>query len=1365
MVLGQETGESVYQGARCGVDAPQRTFDVAAINIEISLNRFLDFDPIGRMYVLEQDLQRARHEEAQNRAARSDQAEPAVTVGLQGDAIQPLTLRVNQGDCLRITLRNGLNDGEAASLHLHGSSMHMAGSGAPAVAANTEAVALPGTSVTYEWMVGEDESEGTHYFHSHGNTREQTSHGLFGAVIVEPEDSLHLDPLTGDELRSGWSAVIRDRTGSDFREFAINYHEIGNEAFTIQNKEASRGFALRGREVPFVDGLTGAYKPGGRAMNYRSEPFLNRMELQQDTVGNFDPSQAYSSYTFGDPATPIARSYLGDPVKQRVIHGGSEVFHVHHVHGGAIRWQRQPGTEPTNFDTGLTKFPPLLPQTTARIDSQALRPAENYDVENECGSGGCQQSVGDFLAHCHVAHHYVAGMWMIWRVQNTLQDGIVSQDGLPALIELPDREGPTVPAVTSVKLAGTTVDWKGKTFELTNENPAEWIEAQLPPPGLPKGYDASVLDWTREGNLYLNEPETDLEWSYFSSPDPGGRPALYFNPLTGKLAYPFLRPHLGKRPPFAPNHGPSPFLEPFRSGTDPPVPGGNGPWSLCPSGTQQKEFAIHAINLPIKLSQRANVIDPVGQLYVLKEQEDEMRANNRLKVPLAIRANAGQDCVDVILKRELDDTGENNFFSKVNIHIHFVQFDIQGSDGVNTGFNYESSVRPFTEEGETLSTAAEAGENTLTLGSAERFQPGALVGVGMDQDDTFEVRRIRAIEGRSLTFEEPLKFDHSKDEVVSAEFVRYRWYPDAQFGTAYFHDHVAGLTSWRHGLFGALISEPPGATYHDPKTGEEVSSGPLVDVHTDHPVSADLTGSFREAVLFIQDDNPLTNVGLSSGSSYDLRVEPLEHRAGAPEELFNSRVHGDPGTPIIEANLGDPVVIRGLVAATNDVHTLHVDGHWFRTEPFSDTSPPTNNVHIGISERYDLTLSGAGGPQTMPGDYLYYSGRSFKLEEGSWGILRVNGPDAGSRLQKLPGRETPTPASSVCPAVAPKRSFSVSAVETPLKMLGGANGKIYALDHQKGALLSGETEPEPLVLSVNVGDCVIVNLTNDTQDSPVSFHADMLAYGPADSMGINAGFNNAAGSGQTVPVGESRTYTFFAHPDIGETVALVRDWGNVLENPRLGLYGAIVVGAEGSTYTDPITREDASANSGWRVDVHPPSGASYRRFALFFQDEDEVIGTHIMPYTEAVEGALGINYNFDPLGQRIGDGFEPFQAFSRTLHGDPSTPLMEAFAGDPVRIHVLAPYSEQAHVFTVEGHRWPLEPGLTGTDMLDSIQLGGLDALTLVLDGGAGGRSALPGDYVYGDHREAYREAGLWGLMRVYRPDEEIIGLRPLPEG
>jgi hypothetical protein len=70
--------------------------------------------------------------------------------------------------------------------------------------------------------------------------------------------------------------------------------------------------------------------------------------------------------------------------------------------------------------------------------------------------------------------------------------------------------------------------------------------------------------------------------------------------------------------------------------------------------------------------------------------------------------------------------------------------------------------------------------------------------------------------------------------------------------------------------------------------------------------------------------------------------------------------------------------------------------------------------------------------------------------------------------------------------------------------------------------------------------------------------------------------------------------------------------------------GAIVVGPRGARYTDPATGADVSGRAGWRVDVHPPSGPSYRDVTLLLQDEDAGIGTHRMPYTEHVEGTVGI---------------------------------------------------------------------------------------------------------------------------------------------
>ena len=156
-------------------------------------------------------------------------------------------------------------------------------------------------------------------------------------------------------------------------------------------------------------------------------------------------------------------------MKQRVVHGGSEVFHVHHVHGGSIRWRRQPGVEP-GFDRGLDKRPPLLPQATERTDSQAIGPSETYDVEHECGSGGCQQGAGDYM--------WCTATWRTTTWQGCGRSGgsttrsrtWLSLDGLPPLAELPDRAGQMHTAVTSQELAGRTVDWKGQAFQITREN-------------------------------------------------------------------------------------------------------------------------------------------------------------------------------------------------------------------------------------------------------------------------------------------------------------------------------------------------------------------------------------------------------------------------------------------------------------------------------------------------------------------------------------------------------------------------------------------------------------------------------------------------------------------------------------------------------------------------------------------------------------------------------------------------------------------------------------------------------------------------------------------------------------------------------
>ena len=1323
-VLAAQEDESVSPGGRCSTDAPVRGYDVVAIAVEITLNRFLDHDPDGRMFVLEEHVTAVRDEEANNEQARVTGTDPAVSLGLQGDAIQPLTLRVLPSECLRIRLRNDLPQGEPATFHLHGSQLVVSDTGLPAIATEPSAVARSGQTVTYEWAVPGDEPEGTHMAHSHGDTRRQTAHGLFGAVVVEPPGSTWSDTVTGDPSTASWSAIVVPAVGPAFREFVLYYHEIGTESEVPMGAD--------GLPLPLVDPITNSYKPSGRALNYRSEPFMHRLQLQVDRGQIPDESIAYSSYAFGDPATPVMRSYVGEPVKQRVVHGGSEVFHVHHVHGGSIRWPRQPGVDGAPPITQLEKHPPLTPGGSERTDSQSLGPSEVFDVVPECGAGGCQHSVGDVLVHCHVAHHYISGMWGIWRVYNTLQDGPASTDQLPPLPELPDRRDSVSPAVTSDRLPPEM---------------QQRIEEQLPPSGIPAAGDASVWDWSQQGGVYLGEPEDATSWPGHH-PTVTGRSPLLFDPGDGRLAYPHLRPHLGRRPPFAPGHGPAPYLDPGGGSPEVPRPGENGDRSVCPMGTRVRTLDITAIDVPIPLNLEESLIDPAGMLFVRREQREQVLADPAERTPLVLRANASVDCVDVILTSEVADRPENHGLSKVNAHIHFVQFDVQGSDGVDAGFNYEQSVRPWTVESDSLIEAVAAGTTSLPVVRTDRFRPGALVMVGVDTPDRSEVRTVAAVEDGVLLLAEPLEHDHSPDERVTVEFVRYRWYPDVQFGTAFFHDHVNAIVSGQHGLWGALIAEPPDATWHHPDTGEELLSGAVADIHTTMPISVDVSGSFRELVAFMQDGNRVTKEGPSSGSSLGLRVEPLDPRVeDDPATAYDSTHHGDPETPILRARAGDPVLLRALVSAANDVHTIHIDGHAFRVELWSDTSPRVAAAHLGISERLDLVIPSAGGPSRLPGDYLLRNGRASKLREGSWGLLRVLSSEHAEAPRQLPGAGSGPPEEGVCPPGAPIRSIDISAIEVPLPMLGGDSGVIFALTD--AAPVSDVAPPEPLVLRAAVGDCLEITLRNATHRA-VSFEPDLVVFDPGErAVGRNGG--------APVPPGAERTSRLYAHPIFGQATALALDGGDPLQGPALGGYAAIAVAEEGAVFRDPVTGEQVS--TGWRVDVIPRDGPAYRDAVLFMQEEDAAIGTHLMPYRDAVQGAVGINYKFAPLADRLLPDSDTAHVFSSTAHEDP-TPLIEAHTADPVRLRVLMPVGEQGQVFTVEGHRWPLEPR-PGSMLVSSIKIGPLEAITIDLDGGAGGRARLPGDYLYGDHREPYREAGLWGILRVQDPcaDHTVLAL------
>ena len=138
------------------------------------------------------------------------------------------------------------------------------------------------------------------------------------------------------------------------------------------------------------------------------------------------------------------------------------------------------------------------------------------------------------------------------------------------------------------------------------------------------------------------------------------------------------------------------------------------------------------------------MVDPNGLLYVSHDEEEAIRANNDLRVPLVFRANI-YDCMDWTLTSEWEDDDVTNFqSSKINTHFHFVQFDNQASDGVISGMSYEQSVRPFTMfEKKTdkglpipmnakVTQAAKKGQKTIQVTNAKQYHVDTFILVGAD---------------------------------------------------------------------------------------------------------------------------------------------------------------------------------------------------------------------------------------------------------------------------------------------------------------------------------------------------------------------------------------------------------------------------------------------------------------------------------------------------------------------------------------------------------------------------------------------------------------------------------------------------------
>lgn len=328
-----------------------------------------------------------------------------------------------------------------------------------------------------------------------------------------------------------------------------------------------------------------------------------------------------------------------------------------------------------------------------------------------------------------------------------------------------------------------------------------------------------------------------------------------------------------------------------------------------------------------------------------------------------------------------------------------------------------------------------------------------------------------------------------------------------------------------------------------------------------------------------------------------------------------------------------------------------------------------------------------------------------------------------------------------CPPDAPRVVHHLVATTKRVDVTGNgdfATLRHYVLLEDEEAVKRGVKPLEPVVIRANVGDCIDVYLTNRLAH-PAGVHPHLVKFF-SDSDGSFSGYNEDSNA----PPGGTRVYHWYAereHISFFHTHASHEDMAS-------GLFGALIVEPKGATWLDPET--GTPLRSGAAAAIVRPDGDDYREFVLFFHD---------LFLPQAFEA---INYRSAHMDARLARDPDHANVTSSAVHGDPPTPTLRAYPGDPVKLRVIGAGPENFHVFHIHGHQWLQPLGGREPEPADAQTFGTSEVFTFDLLDGAGGNIGATGDFLYHCHVLSHMHRGMWGIFRVedgLKPD-----LVPLPD-
>ncbi|MFK0175222.1 multicopper oxidase domain-containing protein [Streptomyces xanthochromogenes] len=1246
---------------------PVRTYHVVALQVPIAYNEFGDHDRNGALFALEQDADELREVRANWPEVFPSYLEDPDLVPKPHPLARPLVLRVRRGERLRVRLSNELQ--RPAGITMQGVRYDARTMDGLAAGANPDSSVPPGKSRVYEWVA---EHEGVFHFGDLADARGEgtQSHGMIGALVVEPPGATWTDPETGGRLDAGLYADVHLEHRS-FREYVVVMMEYPSNDNPVMPPMSSmpmpgmpgmpgrggegEGDSQGGHTMPMVRRFAGAGSPAvapdesdtlddltppNNAMlpvNLRIEPMDWRMYRYQKMLdaGELDPVRDkvygeevhHSSWMFGDPSTPVLPGYSGDPAVIRLLHGGMRDTHVFHTH--LHQWHVDPDD-----------------QNSPIVDSVSISPQEGRTLNLIGGLGSKQGAVGDSIWHCHMYVHFMMGMWGMFRIFDTLQDGSGSYpDGrrIRPLAPLPHRAPPPRPTPQHPGFPGFMAD--AAHYPQKNPRPPR---TPLQPPGM--GREPTAL----EAAAFVDDPQPG---EAFTKVGPAGAPVRRYHVVVtnGTLYY---------------------------------------------AGDPKDEHAVTWHDHNGMFYTLAEEIEEAGGLAEFKRQ---ITAGERTVEPLVIRANKG-DIVEMTLTNALPPGPQKGsafdpelpFQPELGLHTHLVKYDPLVADGSAIGWNYLS------------------GTTTIDQG-----------------DEAFA-------QYNSWT---------------------YRWHVDEAFGTVLFHDHLMANFRQRHGLFGAMIAEPQGATWVSPTDHSKPlrRGSQAVITHPDGHKHREFVLAIGDFVPMVQHTgegghhggpiNPPPEPGAPDDQGVmgvNYRSTPLPLRGGDPADWFSSTVHGDPGTPLLRAYPGEDVRVH-LVQGSQDLqHSFTLHGARWREWARRPDTAWRNQQTLGISNVAELALAHGLGP----GDHLWSFAASNDLWLGCWGLLRLH-DERCQDLPALPGAHTAT----ALPAAHATRRYTVRARSRLIEYSDRRTdpyGLVYTVDGDDG-------EDGPLVLRCRAGEWVEVTLINEldgpppanpddprvmAEDDPgarvvsgrVSLHPTLLAYDVRTDDGTHVGRNEDS----TVKPGGARTYRWYA----GEPgVVLLRSCADVLSHMRRGLVGALVVEEREATPYDPGTGRERW--TGARSVVRRPDAETVRELVLVSQDGLRLYhdGDLTQPVTDLFSDSP------DDAGQKA------FNYRTAALHPldpvladpEPPTPRLDCRPGDRIALHLAIGASRMRNqCITVHGQLWDAsETGLGHyVSTVGALACGSTRTLRF--------RAQHPGDYLYrtGNLHWGVSE-GWWGLIRV----------------